>query len=658
MKNLLIILFLSISTLLSATEYYVRTDGSDANDGLTNNAGGAWLTLSHACSEVAAGAHTINVGTGTFIESSQCVLAVGVSIVGDGEALSIIQSAVGGSWDTQALISAVSGSITSGNQSIHDIAFDGDALTGFSCIFIGARSDFDIYDCTFTDFNKSAVTFNGQVGEGSAEPSSWCTGNTFYDNTITNCAAWFESGTFYSGSLQIGAQDGMLIHDNNITNNTRGDDLCGYCIKYWNNGWNRGIKIYDNTIIRATAQHDYWYGWNFAIELWYWMGGVEIYGNTIEGSIDTDHNLKGDYDFAFDIHDNTIGYDDLQHSSGGGNLTAGIYFESNTEGPAYVRNNDFKNLEAVFRFAGRDLTIDSVYIYNNVINGIGNTGDDAGCNVLNLSGDGSTISNLFFLNNTIYAGTTDATYGLFFFYDHTTMTINFDDIYIQNNVIQGFDEVPIILTSTAADGVTVENNDFYGNGTNAIELREGAPDNYTYQNNITTIPGFTTPGSDFTLAAGSDNIGAGFNVGLNTDKDGDSYKSPPSIGAYEYDSSVPSPEPPTVTASITNYHSIEATVAGNVTDQGGSAVTARGICYSTSESPTTSDTCVPSGSGTGSFSCTLRLSSNTTYHVRAYATNESGTAYGSDETFTTKVSSAVLRGGKVVIRGTKAIIVN
>jgi hypothetical protein len=65
-------------------------------------------------------------------------------------------------------------------------------------------------------------------------------------------------------------------------------------------------------------------------------------------------------------------------------------------------------------------------------------------------------------------------------------------------------------------------------------------------------------------------------------------------------------------------------------------VIGRGVCWSTSANPTTSNTCDDSGSGTGSFTASMTgLALNTMYHVRAYAINSIGTAYGSDLTFTT-----------------------
>ena len=92
---------------------------------------------------------------------------------------------------------------------------------------------------------------------------------------------------------------------------------------------------------------------------------------------------------------------------------------------------------------------------------------------------------------------------------------------------------------------------------------------------------------------------------------------------------------PTVTTTTpSNITTTTATSGGNVTADGGSSVTARGVCWSTSTNPTISDSKTTNGSGTGTFTSGITgLTGNTQYHVRAYATNSAGTAYGQDLTF-------------------------
>ena len=94
--------------------------------------------------------------------------------------------------------------------------------------------------------------------------------------------------------------------------------------------------------------------------------------------------------------------------------------------------------------------------------------------------------------------------------------------------------------------------------------------------------------------------------------------------------------PIVTTSSATNISYTSATVGGNVTSDGGANVTERGVVYSTNQNPTTSNNKVTSGSGAGSFSCSLiNLQEGTTYYIRAYAINKKGICYGENIIFNT-----------------------
>lgn len=98
--------------------------------------------------------------------------------------------------------------------------------------------------------------------------------------------------------------------------------------------------------------------------------------------------------------------------------------------------------------------------------------------------------------------------------------------------------------------------------------------------------------------------------------------------------------PPTVlTLNVSNITATSATCGGNVTSDGGSTITARGICWSTSQNPTINNTHTTDGNGTGSFTSSItELTPGTTYYVKAYATNSIGTEYGEQKSFTTLVN--------------------
>jgi len=106
---------------------------------------------------------------------------------------------------------------------------------------------------------------------------------------------------------------------------------------------------------------------------------------------------------------------------------------------------------------------------------------------------------------------------------------------------------------------------------------------------------------------------------------------------------VTAPTAPTITTSnATNISQFSAICGGNVTNEGSFPVTARGVCWSTSQNPTTANNTTTDGTGGGVFSSSITgLSPSTTYYVRAYATNSVGTSYGNEISFTTTSSATI-----------------
>jgi hypothetical protein len=101
------------------------------------------------------------------------------------------------------------------------------------------------------------------------------------------------------------------------------------------------------------------------------------------------------------------------------------------------------------------------------------------------------------------------------------------------------------------------------------------------------------------------------------------------------------------TTAISGTTSTTASSGGNVSNDGGAAVTARGVCWGTSTGPTVAGSKTTDGTGTGTFTSALSgLLPNTTYYVKAYATNSEGTAYGNEVSFTTSagMSTGVING--------------
>ena len=90
----------------------------------------------------------------------------------------------------------------------------------------------------------------------------------------------------------------------------------------------------------------------------------------------------------------------------------------------------------------------------------------------------------------------------------------------------------------------------------------------------------------------------------------------------------------TAVASSITFNS--ASSGGNVTSDRGVAITARGVCWSTSPNPTIADSKTTDAGTTGTYTSSLTgLTGGTTYYVRAYATSSAGTGYGEQIYFTT-----------------------
>jgi len=96
--------------------------------------------------------------------------------------------------------------------------------------------------------------------------------------------------------------------------------------------------------------------------------------------------------------------------------------------------------------------------------------------------------------------------------------------------------------------------------------------------------------------------------------------------------------PVVTTGTVSNITTTTVTVGGEVTNDGGATVTARGICWSTSANPSITDSHSSETGTIGTFTSDLSgLTPATMYHVRAYATNSVGTSYGDDVVFTTAI---------------------
>ena len=111
--------------------------------------------------------------------------------------------------------------------------------------------------------------------------------------------------------------------------------------------------------------------------------------------------------------------------------------------------------------------------------------------------------------------------------------------------------------------------------------------------------------------------------------------------------------PSVTTADVTGIMAESATCGGTVTDNCGLTVIARGVCWSTSPTPTLDDSHTTNGSGNASFSSSVTgLNVSTTYYVRAYASTAAGTGYGEQVSFTTRNGIPTVTTAEVTNIGT------
>ena len=118
----------------------------------------------------------------------------------------------------------------------------------------------------------------------------------------------------------------------------------------------------------------------------------------------------------------------------------------------------------------------------------------------------------------------------------------------------------------------------------------------------------------------------------------------PDLGAFEFVESEPPDVPNVATGAVTKLTPYTASVSYNVTFDGGGTVVS-GVCWSTSSDPTTADNATVTNNQEGVWSTTMTgLLKNTTYYVRAYATNASGTSYGENVVYVTPTIVRVIDG--------------
>ncbi len=490
----------------NATTYFISPTGNDATGNGT--AIKPWKTLYKATSTVSAAGDIIHVNAGTYTETLQSSLKVGVSIEGDGVS-SVLRSTLSADWIEMLSLKSAEG--TNGNQHISNVKFDGQNLTTFWGIYIAGRSNVSVHDITMVDFKNRGVIFGGRNDNLLGPPAIFATGNTFYNNIIDNCADYDQILGYGAGALCIGGQTGMLIYNNTITQNSRPAGHNGWPIKYQNDGYLNGCKIYNNVLHKILNSYPLGaYNWDFAIELFN-ESGLEIYNNTLDGgSIDINHNTKGSYGFAAWIHDNSIIMPTLNT-----NIQTGITLEFETDG-VIIENNTIDKVNLGILFTPRTGDhVTNVIIRKNLITNVG-MAESTGflINMGNYGGSNLTWKNIDIYNNTLLEDPAHPTFWGIKLPNTTSGTLK--NIRIKNNIIANAYSAPIVQQggSVAIDSLDILYNDIYGSGNSNnpyFESPAPAPTHYSFTNNMFVTPTYSI---NYSLPPGSPLIDAGTYVGL------------------------------------------------------------------------------------------------------------------------------------------------
>ena len=527
MKNsLIILLLLLLSTTIGATNYYIDPSGSDSNSGSSSS---PWKTLSYACSKATTSGDIIHVNAGTYAENMQCSLAVGVSIVGEGDASLITTNYNGGyHHGTIALLSAT-GTPVDGNQSVSYIKIDGGNNAGTTGICIQFRNNVTVHHCTLVNFAGSdayyAIYNFSNQNNYLTPPTTHATGNAVYNCTFNNC-------NVYTQGLS-----GYQFYNNTFNNSVN--------IELLSSDWMKGFIIHDNVFTKANET----VGWHFWGELYHWSDNSEIYNNIFNGSasLDLSDVRKGNGTWGLKVYNNQF----LLSAVGPDNLNHNLH-PLNFEGWGalqyiYVYNNHFKNTPTAISVGGSNAAncvypdgthwaLDHIYIYYNIFENVGCTNNTTAATIwfFDYAASGYSYNhswdNVFVCNNVFSSTASPNQNAEGIYLSHRTTATNF---HIDNNIIIGYPSVAIKFQyGSNFNTISLQKNLFYNNGSNTIAYGS-TPTNKT-ENNLSPANPLFVSSSDFHLQAGSPAIGKGIAItGLTTDYAGNAVKNPPSIGAFE-----------------------------------------------------------------------------------------------------------------------------
>jgi hypothetical protein len=319
--------------------------------------------------------HVIRIPANTTLTfTAQLVLPVGVSIVGGGR-VKFVQgfTPVGTTQADAAMILAASASEnTNGNQVIKHIDFLGNNYAGSNAVYVKARSNVKVIDCTGHEFNFNFVTFNGRNSEVDGEASVKATGNGVYNCESTGCCVWVgpkDTTGYASGIVQFGSQNGFEILNSILIAKGRGSTNNGYPVKFYKQGYSDNTKIVNNTI-RKDANDGTPGFFIFTCELW-GERNLLISGNYFEGRLDINGAKKTSSSvYGLQVLSNVFGTNTLPTNvANGGAIGLELHLDGTAPSDVVIAHNYFRNCwHAVYFYQRSGMGTNKwarYWIYNN-----------------------------------------------------------------------------------------------------------------------------------------------------------------------------------------------------------------------------------------------------------------------------------------------------
>ncbi|HAM39375.1 MAG TPA: hypothetical protein DCP53_08305, partial [Elusimicrobia bacterium] len=486
----------------NANVFYVDPAGSDSTG--TGSISNPWKTLAYAVSRPLTQGATVHLNAGTYNETQASVVPVGVNVEGAGVNNTIIRSTI-----ADTLIKLQSSSITNGNQTLSNFKIDGQSRQLDHGIVVYNRQNVTLHDLSFSEIDDMAMCVYG---------SDYIAGIKIYNISITNCSK--DNTDWSNGSLDIGHLQGAEIYNVTINENR------GYGIKFYNNGYFKGLKIHDCNITVPTS--DPLWGADICIELWNVYDDCEIYNMTVNTWFSIVVGDKGAGNYSMYIHDNKMVYPALHTKEA-------IEVGAND---MIISNNYIENAGTAFGFYIGSSGKNNITINNNIIYETNYSG-------LEIHMDGTAnLSDVKVYNNIFHKATTNKdvwfALGPRIIWNGSSAG-NISGLYFKNNIFyntsgQSLDVVAVQNYPAKVSDIQVQYNCLYSNVNNGTTMS-----GITFSNNLTSNPQIKTTGSRwdtyYQLNSNSPCVDAGTNVGL-------AYNgSAPDIGRWESLSTPPPPNP-------------------------------------------------------------------------------------------------------------------